>query len=367
MINFRNRYLFAILMVMMLILSACSSKNNVVRENEPEKMNSLTSTMLGELDGVVTTDEKNKVYGIVKEYKDLKLKESLTDDEKMSLDSKIKELSAVLNEYTLKYFPDANYDKNKVIIKKGRYAYELDDNGQGASFNLVLKLVIENMNLVGIQDVSDKYKEKVNNEWDLITAVFPEDVLGTKCTMLYGFDEMPDENGVAVGAFIDVDSSTIGVNLALPSDLRVWCHEYGHMISLSEDQVVNSASAQSWNFSEDAFKEQAYLKEFYNMFWKDYADDHRADEEGALFYARHKNDFVTVYASSSCREDFAESFSIFVGGNYSKLSGRALEKMKFFEKYEKFVTERDRIQKNAISKGINLDFSDLMLSDVGEF
>lgn len=37
MINFRNRYLFAILMVMMLILSACSSKNNVVRENEPER------------------------------------------------------------------------------------------------------------------------------------------------------------------------------------------------------------------------------------------------------------------------------------------------------------------------------------------
>ncbi|GHV29792.1 hypothetical protein FACS189481_3120 [Clostridia bacterium] len=97
------------------------------------------------------------------------------------------------------------------------------------------------------------------------------------------------------------------------------------------------------------FKENSYMKKFYDQFYKYTYDDQCADKEGYLFYLRHRNEFVSLYAATHYSDDFAESFACFIIADRTP-NGR--EKIKFFEQFPELIELRDQIrallQKNNI-------------------
>lgn len=70
-----------------------------------------------------------------------------------------------------------------------------------------------------------------------------------------------------------------------------------------------------------------------------------------LFYARHKDDFVTKYVASSLLEDFAESFAQFVAD--SDVESETLKRKKeFFNDNEGLLTIKTKILKNIENNNI---------------
>ena len=154
-------------------------------------------------------------------------------------------------------------------------------------------------------------------------------------------------------------------------------HEFAHMLTLSESQIVLDEELLMSTLSDEAYallsrkkeegcaslyfvyqegcaKQGSYINAFYQAFWKDdhaeikeidlIEDDEEYQEALDRFYAENENAFVTPYAATSVEEDIAESFAAFVLGG--KPEGKLTKDLKinFFYTYEELASLRSLLR-----------------------
>lgn len=129
-------------------------------------------------------------------------------------------------------------------------------------------------------------------------------------------------------------------------------HEYFHYLSLNDNQVTYTYDYDMNNYCEEgmASKDKSYINEFYDEFWKEIIDDRNIDRENYYFYERHKDSFVSEYASTDPAEDIAETFAYFVLND--KPSGNSVKdkKIKFFYQYDELIKLKKELQEKINSQ-----------------
>lgn len=148
--------------------------------------------------------------------------------------------------------------------------------------------------------------------------------------------------------------------LAMPSNLithwlqsdtvAILIHEYGHMLTWNESDFVNSDTCPADQFHYKPYGEcynaDSYMNLYYQAFLKEYEEQwlytgYQTTEERIAFYEKHKDSFMTTYATVHPFEDIAESFSFFMltpyNGNPQTVPER---KVNFFYQFPELVEYR---------------------------
>ncbi|MGG0668653.1 hypothetical protein [Sporosarcina koreensis] len=127
-------------------------------------------------------------------------------------------------------------------------------------------------------------------------------------------------------------------------------HEYGHMLTWNEADVVISDTCPADQFHIKPFWQcynaDSYMNLYYQAFLKEYEEqwlhtDNRTVEERIAFYEKNKDSFVTTYATVNPLEDIAESFSYFMLTPYNDNPQTVPErKVNFFYQFPELVEYR---------------------------
>jgi len=175
-------------------------------------------------------------------------------------------------------------------------------------------------------DISSASDDEVATQAKEIWDRFAELVPAEQRRMVSSFELNPEEAG---GAYVyqspsDPAKWVLGVSLGLGTDLDyVLIHEFGHLLTLSAEQVPPSvdgeADCDTYFTGEGCALSNSTINQFVAEFWPQAQRDEiqrlqdAEDHDGLeAFYAAHENDFVTDYATTNPGEDIAETFAEFV-------------------------------------------------------
>lgn len=194
--------------------------------------------------------------------------------------------------------------------------------------------------------------------WQLVVALMGSDVIKTRLLSFEVFDDVNNDTGAAVWRSDDPAKWHMNINQAFTNEgkkdlIRTIVHEYGHIITLSNDQVVSvDGACPRLELSEGCGKDGSYINSYYNTFWRAYGFE--ATQAGALpadeaakLYAAKPESFVSEYASSNITEDIAESFADFVTKAKPATNGASDQKVRFFYNYPELVVLRGHIRAAA--------------------
>jgi len=141
-----------------------------------------------------------------------------------------------------------------------------------------------------------------------------------------------------------------GDNVSIPASATV-LHEYGHLLSLFQDQLdLNNSNCTNFDSIFGCMKDGTKLQRFFEMFWEvDYADflqvkEQFGDAAGDEWYGRDETRFVTPYAATQPEEDFAESFYIFFFRQLPTGSTVEDQKVLFFYSFPDLVLLRTNVR-----------------------
>lgn len=150
-------------------------------------------------------------------------------------------------------------------------------------------------------------------------------------------------------------------------------HEFGHLLTLNEDQVEPSmavfnnphdpavrsheaAMCQNFYAHEGCSKRDSYMNQFYQRFWTDNYDEwyqvETIQDEYLYymrlneFYEKYQDQFVTEYAATNPGEDIAETWAYFIVGPKPQGSTIAEQKVLFFYEFPELVELRQQIISN---------------------
>lgn len=122
-----------------------------------------------------------------------------------------------------------------------------------------------------------------------------------------------NEEGRWIIAYDDVDY--LG-----PSDkefIHTTIHEFGHVVFLGIDQLDPNGTdnCPTYGIQEGCSFANSHINKFYQTFWTDIIDEHKAiesEDPDEAFYEKYQDRFVSEYASTNPVEDAAEIFTHFV-------------------------------------------------------
>ncbi len=221
--------------------------------------------------------------------------------------------------------------------------------------------------------------------WHYYTAMIPQEARD----MLVGYKVVSDGQG---GSLAMVEQSPndpnewiLNVDIADASDLRdltyTLIHEYGHLLTLNENQIDVSLdvfnnpedddiyyaaedSCNTYFTGEGCAKNNSYIHQFYRDFWEpiydewseiQYIEDDDAYYEAAdNFYYKYEDQFVTDYAATNVGEDIAESWAFFIISEKPAGNTVAEEKILFFYQFPELVALRDQIVARTYSRMIRM-------------
>lgn len=198
------------------------------------------------------------------------------------------------------------------------------------------------------------------NAWNELRKIIPD-------SMLKNFREfnISTDGQYGVLAFvqnIDEKGKTWKISVD-PADMKdkksfanTVIHEYGHYLSLNHTQATYLKNGEEEAFFMKDFdtyteplmvtKQNSYINQFYNKYWKEFAMDRDINTNSQLFYFRHSDKFIGSYASTSCAEDFAECFSFYVLPSNQKLTKEQQEKLDFFDQFKEVREMKKKILSN---------------------
>ena len=234
-------------------------------------------------------------------------------------------------------------------------------------------------------DVPDGYVEEQEDKdshqelWD-----YTKDFFRTKMDFVSTFTIMTDGEDEVLASVFQVETDpyawTIAVDFADAfhgdgeldtSDLsRTLVHEFGHLLSLNQEQIPvdlelfenqddqdifdeKKAECETFFIQEGCTEQDAYLNTFYQVFWTELIgefnsideieDDEERDAAKADFYEEHQNQFVSDYAATNVTEDFAESWTVYVLDGRPQGEAVKDQKVRFFEDYPEVEAIRQDI------------------------
>ena len=144
----------------------------------------------------------------------------------------------------------------------------------------------------------------------------------------------------------------VSVNARYADDLtalaRTFVHEYGHLVTLSGDQISDSGNCATTSVDEGCLAADSYLNGFLDRFWWSYGqevfDALASPTAMDAFYAAHQSDFVTRYAATDPLEDIAEVWAEFVITDAPAGATVAEQKILYLWGYPELVALRDEIR-----------------------
>ena len=203
--------------------------------------------------------------------------------------------------------------------------------------------------LLSYQEDTERHQEL----WEFASAIMPAE----QRTMLGEFIIFSDGAYNVLGAVDDADTAglwTLEIDIVDSDDLAglstTLIHEFGHMVTLNDEQVgADSASCSTYASDDGCTAPDSYLNAFYDRFWSDIHDDwaeitNDGDEDLIEdFYDEYPDQFVSDYAATSVKEDIAESWTYFIFAPQPAGDGIADEKVLFFYEYPELVQVRQQI------------------------
>ncbi|QZY53665.1 hypothetical protein [Crassaminicella profunda] len=299
----------------------------------------------------------NKVYGEIEKLNEHL--ETLEENNKKATEEKIEKLwnqvEEILNPlgYDLDELLDHVENKNILIalydVKNGQINYKPINNHT-------------------IKDLSKEDIKKHKMIWERVKKIIPQSYLERIINFEINTDgkeevfahvNSPDESNKIWRLAVDIKDA-IGKEGKLVKEFdKTLIHEFGHILTLNDSQMMKERNENSPTYTteEGTTKKESYLNQFYNQFWKgiykewEKADQSEVDEYGenqALidFYEKHKNEYVSDYASTNIEEDIAESFMQFVVENKPKGDTVAEQKILFFYQFKELRKIREDIRLN---------------------
>jgi hypothetical protein len=196
------------------------------------------------------------------------------------------------------------------------------------------------------------------NLWQLVNKLIGNDVAQQRLLSFEVFDDGKNDTAAAVWRSDNPAKWHMSVNQAFASQdkkdlIRTVIHEYGHILTLSDNQVGEVQGAcPRLELSEGCANGASYINSYHDQFWKNYGltagqAGELSQSDAANLYASEPQAFVSEYASTNITEDLAESFADFVVK--AKPTGSAIkdQKTRFFYNYPELVALREKMRAAA--------------------
>lgn len=225
--------------------------------------------------------------------------------------------------------------------------------------------------------------------WILMVVLLPTDYVEQYILEYAVFDS---EDTLAYVSEFEEDrwEFAISVNEDAERALTV-IHEFGHIVALNNTQYetyptiiedmeaplsdeeysdgleVDIAACTTIAFEDGCVIEDSYLELFTEEFWTEEAVEQivymELDDSAAYFFDENPDAFVTEYAATNPIEDFAESFSYFVGLSDEDYPPEDSDwemdqKILWFEQFPELVEMRESIRGNAEVNDITFEFGE---------
>lgn len=199
--------------------------------------------------------------------------------------------------------------------------------------------------LISFQEDTARHQEI----WQFVVDIIPPE----ERAMLGEFIIFSDGYYNVLGAVDDADTASLWTlevdiidaqNLAGLSTTLI--HEFGHMLTLNEEQLGEGSASCATYLSEDGCSyEDSYINAFYEAFWTELYDEWSTydEEDVEEFYENYADQFVTDYAPTNPEEDIAESWLYFVFSPRPDGDTIAEQKILFFYDYPELVNIRQYI------------------------
>lgn len=226
-----------------------------------------------------------------------------------------------------------------------------------------LKLEYEDTKKNGLRKLTIDEEESYPEYWEKIIEIIPSEILEN-----FEYFKIGSDGEFGIYAYV-VRLDTKGEKWCLNLDTSDYTedgffpytivHEISHYLSLNDQQVqyyLNELPPYPLNrFVEYdcVANKDAYIQKFYEEFWQDVTPIWSMDTESPHFYNRHKKEFVTPYAATSCAEDFAETFCAYVLMEKAP-TPETRRKFSFFNQFPEIKEIKAEILKNIDKNQISL-------------
>jgi hypothetical protein len=234
---------------------------------------------------------------------------------------------------------------------------------------------IEGDNIVKVEDYKvtgqdleyQKDTQKHQEIWTLVKKVVPTEYR-TKMTEFLIYNGTTDGSaGFVIEKNSDLTKWKMGIAINYASDkqelIYTVIHEFGHILTLNNDQVdasIIESSCTNYFTGEGCAKSNSYIYKLQSQFWGDIWSQFITAQKGGEselqeFYTNNSTRFVTQYAATNPGEDIAEVFATFVTRN-TGANGNSIaeQKIQLMYNYPELVSLRNYIRKNLSYTARNL-------------
>lgn len=296
--------------------------------------------LTGNLSEVVSASEKEELQKLIKKL--VEIENNGNDNDKKS--AAYKEIIAILDDVTLRSTTPEDLEKYK------KYYSAINEAQTSAFVPTYQYLIKENSTISPEWSEINSVEARLHEEaWAKAKRIIPFELLrGIK--YFVPFEPNKSNDGYVAGFMQPLDFSKTpyewGLGVAIDAEEKglpyILIHEYGHYLSLKDINRELDGSYKDIQ-TENCELLQKFIAECLGHIAEEF--DNVDKDKLYLFFARHKNDFVTKYAASNLLEDFAESFARFVAG--SEVESEILKKkMKFFNDNQDLSAIKTKILKN---------------------
>lgn len=129
----------------------------------------------------------------------------------------------------------------------------------------------------------------------------------------------------------------------------VTIHEYGHVLSLNDEQIKigDEGNCNNYFTGEGCSRADSYINRLFELGWKDIYKE-LTEDNADVIYEKYQDRFVTDYAATNPGEDFAEVFSFFVTQEEAPRGQKlADQKIRLLYEFPELVSLREQIRGNG--------------------
>jgi len=271
------------------------------------------------------------------------------------------------------FYDDFNDDDTEIIDGSGENNNDPnnpntdDDNGEERSLTLY-QVTGDNIDKIKDFDVSQNLLPfqqdyaKHLKMWEFTTRLIPIQYRD-KIAQFEVFHGNDDLLGYVVQVEEDLSSWKFALAIDAVEQLEtidfqdlftmVTLHEYGHVLTLNDDQVNANTDEQdcnSYHTGEGCSSSNSYINRLYDLAWSDITENDPFE-----VYEKYTDRFLTEYSANNPGEDIAEVFTYFIiTPEKPNASTIANQKIRLLYEYPELVKLREDIRQNEAVRSLKL-------------